>query len=179
MKATPEITALSAQITHASGLLLNRAQRRAAKRRRPHQTKQFDDLAGLRLLDHSRPYEPGEMVGEHIKTRDAFDRLKNGAGDVDDFDRCSMILNVGLIRAEDIDAQLVQVIHDGQMAFVRMKSRYLRGLGFGFDAQGLRDAPAAMDAYEAMTDASSPQQMKLAIRAAYARISNGQLLGVE
>lgn len=62
MKATPAITALSAQINHASGLPLNRAQRRAAKRRRPHQVKQIDDLAGLRLLDHSRPYEPGEMV---------------------------------------------------------------------------------------------------------------------
>ena len=87
-----------------------------------------------------------------------------------------MVLNVGLIRAEQISPLLVKVIKSGQQAFVRMKDRYLRGLGFGFDADGLRAAPWALDVYENITDASSPQQMKLAIRAAYRRISNGDTL---
>ena len=54
----------------------------------------------------------------------------------------------------------------------------LRGLPFGFDGAGLNDVPDALDALEAITDASSPQQLKLAIKEAYKRISNGDLLEV-
>lgn len=140
--------------------------------------ERVDALAGLRVLDHVRTYEPGEMTAEHVKTRAAYELLRTGHGDEESFDRVSMILNVGLIRAEAIDASLVQTIQAGQMAFVRMKDRFLRGLGFGFDADGLRDVPESLDAYEAMMDASSPLQMKLAIRAAYARIMHGDLLEI-
>lgn len=144
-------------------------------KRQPYQP---DALAGLRALDHSRTYEPGEMTAEHVKTRAAFERLRTGHGDEGDFDRVSMILNVGLIRAESIDVKLVRAIQAGQMSFVRMKDRFLRGLGFGFDADGLRDAPEALEVYEAIMDSSSPLQMKLAIREAYVRIIGGELLGM-
>ncbi len=148
----------------------------AYARKRLCQPRQVDALAGLRALDHSRTYEPGEMVAEHVKTRAAFERLRTGHGDESDFDRCSMVLNVGLIRAESIDESLVTIIHVGQVAFARMKNRFLRGLGFGFDSEGLRDVPVAIDAYEEIMNCSSPMQMKLAIREAYARITSGQLL---
>lgn len=61
---------------------------------------------------------------------------------------------------------------------MRCKDRYLRGLPFGFDALGLQQVPDALDAYEAIVDASSPQQLKLAIREAYRRITNGDLLEI-
>ncbi len=150
----------------------------AYTRKRLCQPRQVDALAGLRALGHSRTYEPGEMVQEHVKTRAAFERLRTGHGDESDFDRCSMILNVGLIRAESIDERLVTIIHTGQMAFARMKDRFQRGLGFGFDAEGLRDVPIAIDAYEDIMNASSPMLMKMAIRAAYARITNGDLIEI-
>jgi hypothetical protein len=82
------------------------------------------------------------------------------------------------MRAEDIDPLLVETMARGQMAFVRMKDRYLRGLPFGFDAQGLQDVPDALDAYQAMVDASSPLQMRLATNEAYRRIMGGDLLEV-
>ena len=159
---------------------MNRAQRRASQHKRGtiRNLYHIDPVAGLRLLDHSRPYEPGEMVSEHVLTRAAFERLRTGCGDEADFDRVSMMLNIGLVRAEAIDALLVETITRGQMAFVRCKDRYLRGLAFGFDAQGLQDVPDALDAYEAIVDASSPQQLKLAIREAYRRIMGGELLEV-
>ena len=75
-----------------------------------------------------------------------------------------MILNVGLLRSEQIDPLLVETMQ--------------RGLRFGCDAQGLQDIPEAIDAYETVMDASSPLQMKLAIQGAYARISGGQLLEI-
>jgi len=158
---------------------MNRAQRRAAQHKRgTRQMYHIDPMAGLRLLDHARPYEPGEMLAEHVLTRAAFERLRTGVGDEADFDRVSMLLNIALVRAEDIDALLVETIVRGQMAFVRCKDRYLRGLAMGFDAQGLQDMPAALDALEAITDASSPLQLKRAISEAYRRITGGELLEV-
>lgn len=159
---------------------MNRAMRRAAPAHiKP--TGRYNPAnyqAGMRVLDHCRPYEPDEMIGEHWPTRAALERLRTGCGDEADFDRVSMILNIGLIRAEAIDQLMVETIQRGQHAFVRMKDRYLRGLALGFDAQGLQDVPLALDAYEDMTDKSSPKQMVLAIKETYARISNGDLLEV-
>ena len=146
-------------------------------RKRAH-CKPHNPDAPMNLLMRARPYEDGEMLGEHVITRTALERLRTGQGTEQDFDRVSMILNVGLIRAEAIDPELVATITAGQMALVRMKDRYLRGLGFGFDAAGLRETPTALDAYEAIMDASSPLQMIHAMRAAYARISNGDLLEI-
>jgi len=132
-------------------------------RKRMHKPEP-DKLAPLRLLDIARPYEPGEMVEEHVATKAAYIRLRDGDGTEDDFDRVSMILNVGLLRSEQIDPLLVETMQ--------------RGLRFGCDAQGLQDIPEAIDAYETVMDASSPLQMKLAIQGAYARISGGQLLEI-
>ena len=159
---------------------MNRAQRRAAQHKRGTIRNMYhiDPVAGLRLLDHARPYEPGEMIAEHNLTRAAFERLRTGCGDEADFDRVSMVFNIALMRAEDIDPLLVETMTRGQMAFVRMKDRYLRGLPFGFDAQGLQDVPDALDAYQVMVDASSPLQMRLAINEAYRRIMDGDLLEV-
>lgn len=162
---------------------MNRAIRRAAKFKRGLQTqihRHVDPTAGLRVLHNARPYEEGEMAEEHIKTRAAFERLRDGQGDEEDFDRVSMMLNIGLVRAEDIGngELLVQTMQKAQDAMVRVKARYLRGLRFGFDADGLASVPAALDAYETIMDASSPKQMKLAIQEAYGRISNGDVLEV-
>ncbi len=157
---------------------MNRAMRRASPRH-AQPTGRYNPAnyqAGIRVLDHCRPYEPDEMISEHVLTRAAFERLRSGCGNEDDFDRVSMILNIGLLRAEAIDQLVVETVARGQAAFVRMKDRYLRGLALGFDAQGLQDVPDALDACEAITDASSPKQMTLAIKEAYARIMNGDLL---
>ena len=177
MKANVQIAQLSAQINEASGVVMNREQRRAVRHSK-HKARRVVTNASHVLLERARPYDPGEMVAEHILTREAFNRLRDGQGTENDFDRVSMMLNIGMIRAESIGFDLVEVMKRGQEAFVRMKDRYLRGLSFGFDADGLRDAPEALDAYESVLDASSPLQMLMAIREAYKRITNGDLLGM-
>lgn len=161
---------------------LNRAQRRAANRK-PRTNRNDLPLharqAWARKLEACRPYEPGEMVPEFVQIRAGFERLRTGAGTTDDFDLVSMTLNMGVVRAEAIDASLVKVMADAQDAFVRMKDRYLhKGLALGFDAQGLQDVPYALNVYEAIVNNSSPQQMLLSIRETYARIRAGNVLGV-
>lgn len=157
---------------------MNRQQRRAAARQKHSFTSARDVVPdiGLRLLHNARPYDDGEMVGEHIRTRECFDRLRSGQGTEADFDRLGMIFNIGLIRAEGIAQSIVNTMQAGQAALCRMKDRYLRGMRFGFDAQGMQDAVAALDDYEVIMDASTPLQMKAAIQEAYSRIMGGEVL---
>ncbi len=161
---------------------MNRAERRAARHKRPQTNRNAKTeqrmTAWARLIEQVRPYDPGEMVAEFVLIRAAFERLRTGVGAEHDFDLVSMTMNMGLVRAEAIDPELVAIMAAGQDAFVRMKDRYLRGLAFGFDAQGLQDAPVAIDAYEVMVDASSPKQMIESIRETYRRIRRGQILEV-
>lgn len=166
---------------------MNRAQRRASQFKRGHRhqlhqvNRHTDPAAGLRLLHNARPYDEGEMLNEHVLTRAAFERLRGGNGSEEDFDRVSMMLNIGLVRSEGIGngKLLVETMQRAQQAMVRMKDRYLRGLRFGFDADGLATVPAALDAYETIMDASSPLQMKQAIQEAYARITGGDILTIQ
>jgi hypothetical protein len=116
------------------------------------------------------------MLDEHVVTQDAYVRLRDGGGTEDDFDRVSMIINVGLVRAEEIDPFLVETMKSAQRAMNRMKARYQRGLRFGCDAQGLQDVPYALETYQTIMDSSSPMQMKLAIQEAYTRLTNGHIL---
>lgn len=179
MRANPEIARIGAQLAQADGIPMNREMRRAAKQRQTKcklKPRRHVLNAGMVLLDRARPYDPGEMVTEHILTRESFGRLRDGKGVEDDFDRVSMMLNIGLIRAEQIDPALVSSMQNGQAAFARMRDRYQRGLSFGFDADGLKSVPIALDDYEVIVDASSPLQMMQSIREAYKRISNGDLL---
>lgn len=131
------------------------------------------------LLEQARPFD-GEDDVQHLidDHQAAYKRLATGKGTEEDFDNVSMKLNVALVRAEDIDPLLVATMKLGQGAMVRMKARVARGLSFGFDADGLRDVPYALEAYEAILAKSSPLQMKLAIQEAWSRITGGDVLEV-
>ncbi len=159
---------------------LNRAQRRAmAKTRQPSRSshhRRVDRFSGVNLLNRARPYEDGEMEPEHQITRESFARLRTGAGDEGDFDRVSMLMNVGMIRGEDIDPAIVAIMQTGMDAMNRMKARYLQGKSLAFDGAGLEAADYALETYETVMDNSSPLQMIHALREAYKRISNGDLL---
>ena len=157
---------------------MNRAQRREAQYKRGMQAMPHiyteGALAPLYLLDRARPFSSGDTTTEHIKTREAFDRLKTGRGDEGDFDRVGMAVNLALVRAESIDDLLVQTMELAQDAMHACKARYLQRGRFGFDGLGLQAMTEAMDAHEAITDASSPQQMADALREVGRRILSKQ-----
>ena len=137
---------------------------------------QKDPLAALRLLNSARPYEEKELEPEHIRIKAAYVRLRDGGADEDDFDLVAHSLNASLVRAEQIDELLVETVKRGQDAMVRMKERYLRGMRFGLDAQGLQDMPPAIDAWEEIANNSSPLQIKYAMEEAFKRASEGNVL---
>jgi hypothetical protein len=131
------------------------------------------------LLDQARPFD-GEAEVQHLidDHQAAYQRLATGKGNEEDFDNVSMKLNVGLVRAESIDPLLAATMRLAQGAMNRMQDRTLRGLSFGFDADGLRDVPYALEAYEVILANSSPLQMKHAIQEAWSRITDGDVLEI-
>ena len=122
-----------------------------------------DPLASLRLLDRARPFDAGDTTEQHIKTRACFERLADGTADNDDFDRVEMALNLAKVRALEIDRGLADLLEAGQEAMTAVRKRQERW-------DKLEVLPAertaivdALDAHEAITDASSPLQMHEAL----------------
>jgi len=128
-------------------------------RKRTRRKYQADPLAPLRLLDRARPFDPGDTTEQHIKTRACFERLADGTADNDDFDRVAMALNLAKVRALEIDRGLADTLEAGQTAMTAMRNRHTRWGKWEMLVAEREAITEALDAHEAITDASSPLQM--------------------
>ena len=122
-----------------------------------------DPLAGIRVLDRARPFDEGDTTAEHIKTRACFERLADGTADNDDFDRVAMAINLAKVRALEIDDGLASVLECGQDAMHALRARHERWAKWDMLPAERAAIAQAMDAHEAITDASSPLQMMAAL----------------
>lgn len=126
--------------------------------------KHKDPLAGLRLLAQARPHDSGVLTTQHIRLRNAFERLCSGEADTDDFDNVAMSLNVAKIRAYQIHQDLADLIADGQKAMGAVQDRYITWKKWQvLDSEKEAIVPA-IQAYETIADASSPLQMRNAMK---------------
>ena len=122
-----------------------------------------DPLAGIRVLDRARPFDEGDTTAEHIKTRACFERLADGTADNDDFNRVAVALNLAKVRALEIDDGLAGVLECGQDAMHALRARHERWSKWDMLPAERAAIAQAMDAHEAITDASSPLQMMAAL----------------
>lgn len=128
---------------------MNRAQRRAAekaaKRKPPAATKRFASqkeayahlLKPIVLLNDCRPFREGEVDLDIVKVRFAYDRLKDGTADEDDFLLVGLAINMAKVRAMEISEFLANEIEKAQDAMNRCRERYLKHGRFGFDGIGI------------------------------------------
>ena len=122
-----------------------------------------DPLASLRLLDRARPFDEGDTTEQHIKTRACFERLADGTADNDDFDRVAMAINLAKVRALEIDRALADLLEAGQEAMTAVRKRQERWDKWEVLPAERTAIVDALDAHEAITDASSPLQMHEAL----------------
>ena len=125
--------------------------------------RNLDKLAGFRLLDRARPFDEGDTTAEHIKTRACFERLGDGTADNDDFDRVAMALNLAKVRALEIDQALANLLEVGQDAMAAIRRRHDKWAKWEVLPAERTAIVEALDAHEAITDASSPLQMMAAL----------------
>lgn len=125
--------------------------------------RHMDPLAGIRVLDRARPFDEGDTTAEHIKTRACFERLADGTADNDDFDRVAMALNLAKVRALEIDQALANLLEVGQDAMAAIRRRHDKWAKWEVLPAERTAIVEALDAHEAITDASSPLQMMAAL----------------
>ena len=122
-----------------------------------------DPLASMRLLDRARPFDAGDTTEQHIKTRACFERLADGTADNDDFDRVAMAINLAKVRALEIDRGLADLLTEGQNAMTAVRKRHEKWAKWDVLPAERSAIVEALDAHEAITDASSPLQMHEAL----------------
>jgi len=122
-----------------------------------------DKMAGFRLLDRARPFDEGDTTAEHIKTRACFDRLADGTAENDDFNRVATALNLAKVRALEIDQALANLLEVGQDAMAAIRRRHDKWAKWEVLPAERTAIVDALDAHEAITDASSPLQMLAAL----------------
>ena len=122
-----------------------------------------DPLAGLRLLDRARPFDPGDTTEQHLKTRACFERLADGTADNDDFDRVAIAINLAKVRALEIDRGLADELETAQDAMTALRKRQERWGKWDMLPTERAAIVHALDAAEAIADASSPLQMQRAM----------------
>lgn len=140
-----------------------RAARLAKKPFRPQLGQRHFGNAPLQLLDDCRPYDDGDLIVDHIKIRTCFDRLRDGSGVEEDFNRVAVAINLAKVRALEIDECLADQLEVAQDAMMRCKERYAKHGRFGFDGPGLQSVIEALDANEEIVRNSSPRQMEKAM----------------
>lgn len=95
-----------------------------------------------------------------IKVRSAFERMKGGSTDTDDFDLLAGCINVGIVRSEKIDPLAVEYMLAGRTALEEADRIFGDHQRYGFTGQGLMNMGDALDLYEQLLRKSTPRQMQ-------------------
>ncbi|MCS4508920.1 hypothetical protein [Xylophilus ampelinus] len=145
---------------------MNRAQRRAAGHRRAPNRNQLraDPTAAFAAIGACLEIEPASADHLLIVARSAFRDMAAGSTDPQLFDALGMQPNVGLIRAESIAPELVQLLMAAADAMREADDIYGRHNRYGFTGPGLQAMATGLDAYEAILRASTPAQMRTATK---------------
>lgn len=135
---------------------MNRAQRRASRHKQ--QRLRADPFTMATVIGTSQVMDADQANMAMIKIHTAFAELQRGAAG-DEGSHHHMVLactiNIGLIRAEQIDRELEPPLCEAVEAMNRAAARPR----FGFDGPGLQAIAYALEVYEQILRVSSENQM--------------------
>jgi hypothetical protein len=154
-------------------------------KKRTHR-KHRPGLHPLDAITACQPFPEAEVTRILLKVHDAFARLRNGSADPDMFDRIAAVLNVGMVRCEQIGGTPDQACNPGVATFIRAQAAlmacdelYGRHKRFGFTGPGLEAMKEAIALYEQIIRESSPKRMHLAQQECMRRVAVGQFQQAE
>lgn len=127
-------------------------------RKRTHR-KPHTGLHPLDLMRATQPMPADRVQTIMVKIHDAFDCMRAGTADQDLFDRLAIVLNVGLVRSEQIGPAGVEVFRAAQEGLRESAEIAGRHGRYGFSGPGLEALRQAVALYEEILAASSPLQM--------------------
>ena len=155
---------------------MNRADRRAqakAARRAPprHALERGRGIVAMETtMRQHREADPDKVTTLMIELHSCFDAMKNGTTDTELFDRLGASMNNGLIRAESIAPEAVDVMLGAQRAMNEASAIYERHGRFGFTGTGIQAMADALDLYGQIVAMSTPRQILEAAQEARRRV---------
>lgn len=156
---------------------MNRAERRAAKFKRPHhdRNKQVEPSAALAPVAWSSDYTEEEASRLGAEARLAWHKLTHGNGTEKAFDVLAQHINTAAVLAHGIDASLHAIVDRAQHGLAVMQARYRRLGTFGADAQTLADVPQALDVYDTILRNTTPRMTVNAYQAGMRNVRRGHV----
>lgn len=123
-----------------------------------------DPMAVLRRLGQAQMGSAANIESQ-ASARLSFSFLRDGTASPSDFDRLVKAINTAKIRALEIGAaELIDATTAGQRTLSECRRRYTERGRFGFAGPEITAMADALDAYEAIENASSALQMEEAWR---------------
>lgn len=135
-----------------------------------------DPQAMQRAFSRVKPFDQNETLQLTLPVRMAYDAMKSGTGVQDDFDTLAVIINLCLIRGEQIDPLCVETAKRGQDALMRCLERFNRLGKWGFDGPALDDVLSCVEFHEQLVHNSTPMQMRDAMLELRHRMEKGHTL---
>lgn len=135
----------------------------------------FDQMGGLRLISELRPFDTAERLNLALPPRVAFESMRDGKGSDGDFDTLAAVVNVAMVRCEEIGQEGVELCQEAQDCLMETKARRERTGYWGFDYKALQSIPLAIDLHEQLLELSTPRQMMNAMREVVKRMKAGQV----
>lgn len=134
-----------------------------------------DPVSWARTIAKNREMDPDTAMEIMNNIRAAYQRMREGNGDDEDFDTLAATLNVGLMRAEKIGQPVVDSIDAGLCALVSADRRKELHGRYGFNGEGVIAMNAALDLYQDMLKLSTPGQMDAALQESMRRMRAGEI----
>jgi hypothetical protein len=133
-------------------------------------------LNPIQALIACQPYPEAEANRILIRLHSAYEHLKSGGTDDEQFDWVGAAINVGLIRAEQIggrESEGAKVFVRAVGAMMECDSMMAKHGRYGFTGPALGIMAEAFSLYEEILRASTPRQMSDAITVCHRRVRQG------
>jgi hypothetical protein len=149
---------------------MSKKHRTASKAKRRYHA---DPSAIYRLMSAHQDFTQDEQAALVVPARLAFERIKSGAGQEDDFHCLAAACNVSLVSAEKISPLVESACLMARDALLRCKERYTKTQRWGFDGPALGEIAEMLDVYEQLVGLLKPRQLQDAMTEVLRRSKNG------
>lgn len=145
--------------------------RTAAKAKRRWQA---DPSSLYRVMSKHQEFTHEEHAKLNLPVRLAFEKIKAGTGEDDDFHILAAASNVSLVCSEKIDPLVEGVCLNARDALLRTNERHERTGRWGFDGPALSEIMEMIDIYDQLTSLLKPVQLQNAMNETLARARRGE-----
>lgn len=131
---------------------------------------------GLSCIRDSKPPTAKEVLHVMNRIRIAYQRLREGNGDYDDYLTMELMSNLGIVRGEAIDPRIEAIFRKSGEAVIECAQLHQRHGKFGFTGMGILSLNAAVDAYAEIVANTSLNDMATALNEVTRRLEAGQVV---